>query len=107
MSGLMELAYLLAAVFFIIGLKWLSSPATARNGNALASMGMLIAIVVTLFEQRIVGFSGILIGIIIGAAGGGVVVVGILLALYCMKMRRKQGGKAAVQAPKVVQQAHV
>ena len=72
MSGLMELAYLLAAVFFIIGLKWLSSPATARNGNALASVGMLIAIVVTLFEQRIVGFSGILIGIIIGASVGAI-----------------------------------
>jgi NAD(P) transhydrogenase subunit beta len=66
----MELSYLLAAVFFIVGLKWLSSPATARNGNALASVGMLIAIVVTLFEQRIVSLSGILIGIIIGAAIG-------------------------------------
>jgi NAD(P) transhydrogenase subunit beta len=70
MSALMELSYLLAAVFFIVGLKWLSSPATARNGNALASVGMLIAIVVTLFEQRIVSLSGILIGIIIGAAIG-------------------------------------
>ena len=72
MSALMELAYLLAAVFFIVGLKWLSSPATARNGNALASVGMLIAIVVTLFEQRIVSFSGILIGIIIGASVGAI-----------------------------------
>ena len=52
MNALVELAYLLAAVFFIFGLKWLSSPATARKGNALASLGMLIAILVTLLEQR-------------------------------------------------------
>ena len=72
MNALMELAYLLAAVFFIFGLKWLSSPATARKGNALASLGMLIAIVVTLLEQRILGFSGILIGIIIGGSAGAI-----------------------------------
>ncbi len=72
MNALSELAYLLAAVFFIFGLKWLSSPATARKGNALASFGMLIAILVTLLEQRIVGFSGILIGIIIGGSAGAI-----------------------------------
>jgi len=37
MTALVELAYLLAAAFFILGLKRLASPATARNGNRLAS----------------------------------------------------------------------
>ena len=70
MTAVVELAYLLAAVFFIVGLKWLASPATARQGNMLASVGMLIAIVVTLLNQRIVSLSGILIGLVIGAALG-------------------------------------
>jgi NAD(P) transhydrogenase subunit beta len=70
MIALVELAYLLAAVFFILGLKWLSSPATARKGNALASVGMLIAVVVTLLDQSIVSYTGILIGILIGSAIG-------------------------------------
>jgi proton-translocating NAD(P)+ transhydrogenase subunit beta len=72
MTALVELAYLLAAVFFIIGLKRLASPATARNGNTLASLGMLIAVVVTLLDQRIVGFTGILIGLVAGAGVGAV-----------------------------------
>ena len=70
MTAVAELAYLLAAVFFIIGLKWLSSPKTARKGNALASVGMLIAIVVTLLNQDIIGFTDIFIGLIIGGAAG-------------------------------------
>ena len=72
MNAAVELAYLLAAVLFIFGLKWLSSPATARKGNMLASSGMLLAIVVTLLNQRIIGFSAIMIGLVIGAAVGAV-----------------------------------
>ena len=72
MTALVELAYLFAAVLFILGLKWLSSPATARKGNALASVGMLIAIVVTLLDQNIVNFTSIFIGMIIGGTAGAV-----------------------------------
>ena len=43
-----DLSYLIAAVLFILGLKKLSSPATARTGNLLAACGMLIAILATL-----------------------------------------------------------
>ena len=43
-----EILYLAAAVLFILGLKQLSSPRTARRGNLLASGGMLLAIIVTL-----------------------------------------------------------
>jgi NAD(P) transhydrogenase subunit beta len=72
MTALVELAYLLAAAFFILGLKRLASPATARNGNRLASLGMLIAVVVTLLDQRIVGFAGIMIGLVVGGLAGAV-----------------------------------
>ncbi len=73
MSGaLIKLFYLLAAVMFIFGLKRLSSPATARTGNWLASLGMLIAIVVTLLFQEILEWREILIGMIIGSLVGGI-----------------------------------
>ena len=62
--------YLLAAVLFIIGLKQLTSPATARNGNRLASLGMLIAIVVTLLGQDIMSYTGVIIGLVLGSAIG-------------------------------------
>ena len=45
---LAELVYLLAAVCFILGLRWLSSPATAVRGNRISALGMLVAIGITL-----------------------------------------------------------
>jgi NAD(P) transhydrogenase subunit beta len=67
---LIELAYLGAAVLFIIGLKRLSHPATARQGNALSAAGMLIAIVVTLLDRQIVTFPLIALGMIVGSGIG-------------------------------------
>ncbi len=70
MGAVIKLVYLLAAVCFIVGLKRLSHPAKARSGNAIASLGMLIAIVVTLLDQQIVSFQYIIIGVIVGSAIG-------------------------------------
>ena len=72
MSGtlLINLAYALAAVLFIVGLKMLSSPASARKGNWLSSVAMLIAVVVTLLDQQIVDFRWIAVGLLIGTAVG-------------------------------------
>ena len=67
-----QLTYLLAASLFIVGLKFLGSPATARKGNLLASVGMLLAIVVTLLDQGIVDYTTILIGLLIGSAVGAI-----------------------------------
>ena len=64
--------YLLAAVLIFLGLKRLGSPATAREGNRIAALGMLIAVVVTLLDREIVRFEIIVAGIIVGAAIGGV-----------------------------------
>ncbi len=69
--------YLVAAVLFIFGLKGLTHPRTAVRGNLLGSCGMLLAIVITLTDQGIVGFEVILIGIVIGAAIGAVLAVKI------------------------------
>ena len=64
------LLYLLAAVLFIIGLKQLASPRTARRGNMLAGVGMLIAIVVTLVENDIANWGTVVAGLIVGSAVG-------------------------------------
>jgi NAD(P) transhydrogenase subunit beta len=70
MNVLIILLYLLASVLFIIGLKMMSSPKTARQGNLLSSVGMLIAIVVTLTDKKIVSFDLIIISMIVGSGLG-------------------------------------
>lgn len=67
-----ELTYLLAASLFIVGLKRLGSPATARQGNILASVGMLAAVVATLLNQNVLNYEMILVGIIIGSLIGAI-----------------------------------
>ena len=69
-GALAEILYLVAAVCFIIGLKRLSSPGTAVNGNRLSAMGMLIAMVVTLVDRGIVTYSVIAAGLVVGSALG-------------------------------------
>lgn len=71
-STLITLAYLVAAVLFILGIRRLRSPATARSGNATAAIGMFIALAATLLNQHIVSFWEIAIGSVIGAVIGAV-----------------------------------
>ena len=66
----MNLFYLIAATCFIIGLKRLSHPKTARSGNFIAAVGMLIAIVATLVSSNVLDFRLIAIGLIIGSTIG-------------------------------------
>ena len=72
MNTLTNLAYLVSAVFFIFGLKNLSSAKTARRGNLFAVIGMAIAIMVTLVDKQILDFTYIIAGIIVGGAIGAV-----------------------------------
>ena len=65
-----NLGYLVSAFCFILGMKKLSSPETARYGNLLSAIGMLIAIIVTSMQQTILGFQTVLIGLIIGSIFG-------------------------------------
>ncbi len=75
MNVITAISYLVASVFFIVGLKMLSSARTARRGNALAALAMLIAIVVTLTDQRILDFTLVIAGMLLGSA------IGLWLAL--------------------------
>ena len=65
-----NLTYILAAMLFILGLKMLGSPETARRGNLVSSSGMFLAIVVTLLDQSIVDFTWIIAGVCIGSLIG-------------------------------------
>jgi NAD(P) transhydrogenase subunit beta len=72
MTTIIQIAYLVAAVLFIVGLKQLSSPKGARNGNLIAAVGMVIALVATvpLLHFTTAGVIIIAIGIVIGAGVG-------------------------------------
>ena len=73
--NIVNLIYLASAILFIVGLKNLSSPSTAVRGNLLAATGMLIAIIVTLLNQKIITYEIIIIGIILGALIGTITAV--------------------------------
>ena len=67
-----SIAYLVAALLFIAGIRRLRSPDTARSGNTISALGMLIAVVVTLLSAEIVNFWEIMIAIAVGAVIGAV-----------------------------------
>src|SRR3989449_2314977 len=64
-------SYIVSAALFILGLKGLSSPRYARRGMILAAVGMLMAVVGTLFHHEIVNYTWIIIGMVIGSVIGG------------------------------------
>ena len=71
-QNVINLAYAGAAILLILGIKRLSSPATARSGNWVAAAGMVIAVVVTLFSPEIESYwliaAGIAVGTVVGVA---------------------------------------
>ena len=69
------IAYLVSAICFILALRGLSSPDSARKGNAFGGIGMVIAIGTTLFDPSILSFELIFIGILVGGS------IGTLVAL--------------------------
>ena len=70
MNYLNEVVYLIAAVLFILGLKGLSHPDSARRGMHLAEIGMFMAIVGTLVSGHIMTWEWIIAGLVIGSAIG-------------------------------------
>jgi H+-translocating NAD(P) transhydrogenase subunit beta len=66
----LEITYIIASVLFILGLKGLGHPESARRGMHYAEIGMLMAVVGTLLGQSIVTWQWILIGLVIGSAIG-------------------------------------
>jgi NAD(P) transhydrogenase subunit beta len=67
-----EVVYLLSATLFVVGLKRLQSPATARGGNAIAAVAMLLAIIATVLDAEILSWNGIIIGMVLGSLIGAI-----------------------------------
>jgi H+-translocating NAD(P) transhydrogenase subunit beta len=70
MSVALQAAYLIASVLFILALRGLSSPESARRGILLGEIGMLIAVVGTLFHKDIVSYTWIAVAMAIGSVIG-------------------------------------
>ncbi|MGV3539685.1 MAG: NAD(P)(+) transhydrogenase (Re/Si-specific) subunit beta [Rufibacter sp.] len=67
---LIQIAYLVASVLFIIGIKMLGKTATARKGNTLSAVAMFIAVVATLLNSQVLSFTEIFVTLLIGSAVG-------------------------------------
>ena len=76
---LIQFAYLISSVLFILGLRSLSDPARARAGMRLAMLAMLFAVVGTLLHHDIVRFEFIIVGLVVGSFIG--VVIGLPLGI--------------------------
>ncbi|MEM8594140.1 MAG: NAD(P)(+) transhydrogenase (Re/Si-specific) subunit beta [Pseudomonadota bacterium] len=70
MNPMIEIAYIVSAALFILGIKGLTKPKTAVRGNQLAAIGMLIAVVATLLNSSIVSYTTIILGGLVGGALG-------------------------------------
>ena len=66
----LEITYIIASILFIMGLKGLAHPESARRGMHYAEIGMLMAVIGTLLGQNIITWQWILIGLVIGSAIG-------------------------------------
>ena len=71
-EALVSVLYLVAASLFIFGLKRLGSPRTARSGNLMGAVGMLLAVVLTLLQAGIVDYTVIIAGILVGGTVGAI-----------------------------------
>ncbi len=71
-----QVSYIAAAALFILSLRWLSHPTTARRGVRVGELGMLLAIVGTLVHREIVSYQWILVGFVLGSA------IGLPLAVF-------------------------
>ena len=77
-----NLSYIVSASLFVFGMKMLSSPKTARTGNIVSAVGMLLAIVMTLLDHGIVDYRWIIIGLAVGSTIG--VLAARLVAMTAM-----------------------
>ncbi|MCZ6767024.1 MAG: NAD(P)(+) transhydrogenase (Re/Si-specific) subunit beta [bacterium] len=74
---IVNMTYLLASVMFMYGLKGLTHPRTAVRGNLISALAMLIAVLVTLLDRRIISYELIIAGVVTGAAIGTILAVRI------------------------------
>jgi NAD(P) transhydrogenase subunit beta len=69
-QNVVNLTYVLAAILFVVGIRLLSSPATARIGNRLSAGGMLLAVVFTILLPEVDSYALIAVGLAVGGGAG-------------------------------------
>ncbi|MEE8533274.1 MAG: NAD(P)(+) transhydrogenase (Re/Si-specific) subunit beta [Alphaproteobacteria bacterium] len=79
-ANIAALAYLVASICFILALKGLSSPTSARSGNVTGIVGMVIAVAVTLLAPEVLSYGAILAGLVVGGAVGTVIALRIQMS---------------------------
>lgn len=67
-----NVSYIISSVLFIIGIKMMAKPSTARRGNFYSAIGMLIAILVTLLDQKVLNYIEIFVAVLIGSVIGAI-----------------------------------
>jgi NAD(P) transhydrogenase subunit beta len=77
---ILNIAYLISAVLFILGLKQLSHPGTAVRGNFMGALGMFVAVIATVIARGILDFELILAAFVVGAALGAVLAYKVKMA---------------------------
>ena len=80
-----QVAYIAASAAFILGLRGLTKPDTARRGMQLAALGMLLAVIGTLLNHQIISYDLIIIGLVIGTAIG--LPMGLMVPMTAMPQR--------------------
>jgi NAD(P) transhydrogenase subunit beta len=70
---LIRISYLVASVLFIMGIKMLGKTSTARKGNLLSAVAMLIAVLVTLLDKQVLSYTEIFVTILVGSALGTII----------------------------------
>ena len=76
MESIFPILYILAAASFILAIKWMNSPTTARRGVLIGEIGMLLAVVGTLLRHEVVSYQWIVLAFLIGSA------IGVPIAYY-------------------------
>jgi H+-translocating NAD(P) transhydrogenase subunit beta len=76
MQSVFPVLYILAAASFILAIKWMNSPTTARRGVIIGEIGMLLAVVGTLLRAEVVSYQWIFIAFLVGSA------IGVPIAYY-------------------------
>jgi NAD(P) transhydrogenase subunit beta len=84
-SYFIELTYLLASILFILGLRGMSHPESARRGMHYAEFGMLMAIIGTLLHRDIVSYEWIIAGLLLGSTIGAM--IGVWVPMTAMPQR--------------------
>jgi NAD(P) transhydrogenase subunit beta len=80
-----EFSYLLASILFILGLRGLSHPETARRGMHLAEFGMVMAVIGTLLQREIISYEWIIAGLLLGSTIG--LAMGVWVPMTAMPQR--------------------